>query len=95
MSTAPPRWQVLSEADHIIASALAGKSDDPVLRRLAMLAHQREFRAEQLRKMREGWEKFRLSPFFKLYVFYFVMFAVSILLGEWQKRQKRRQPKDQ
>lgn len=94
MTTAPPpRWQVLREADRIIEDGLLGRTEDKVLQALASAKRVTENRERVAREIRESWQRFRMSPFFKLYCFYLFVILASWALGMIQKKAQLRTPR--
>jgi hypothetical protein len=86
----PPRYEVLNGADAIIDNALRGFAHDAELRELVDWLKVREREQMAVAQVRATWERTKMSPFFKLWMFYVALFVMSICANLIQKKLERR-----
>lgn len=86
----PARYEVLNWAEEVIDNCLAGHAEDSELRELITWHRAREKEQAAIAQFKATWERTKMSPFFKLWVFYLALFVMSICANLIQKKLEKR-----
>lgn len=86
----PARYEVLNWAEGVIDQCLSGNAEDGELRRLITFLRAREKEQATIAQIKSTWERTKMSPFFKLGLFYVALFTLSICANLIQKKLEKR-----